>query len=180
MSNECKTFSPISRLYIPTVLWNTLGAIQKLRLQVDVGRWSKNIHYLSTFIPQIMSTQGGQVVKKKPNLVNVVCERPLTGMAEAGGQGGRTPTQILAKQRRITSCPLRFSDLAPSLQVIFKVYQISSWIFTINSRMPRTFFFLCFTLFVNSTQQILMTLLQVTSQETIETLSHLHHHFSEI
>ena len=33
-------------------------------------------------------------------------------MAEAGGQGWRTPTKIL---RRITTCLLRFSDLALTL-----------------------------------------------------------------
>ena len=28
-----------------------LGVVQKLRLQNKVDRWSKNVHFLSTFIP---------------------------------------------------------------------------------------------------------------------------------
>ena len=28
-----------------------LGVVHKLRLQYEVGRWSKNVHFLSTFIP---------------------------------------------------------------------------------------------------------------------------------
>ena len=28
-----------------------IGGVHKLRLQEDVGRWSKNIHFLLTFIP---------------------------------------------------------------------------------------------------------------------------------
>jgi len=42
-----------------------------------------------------------------------------SGMAEAGGQGGRTPPPPPIfwhnRRRRITTCPLRFSDRAPSL-----------------------------------------------------------------
>ena len=41
----------------------------------QVHRWSKNCHFLSTCIPQKMSTL---VVKTSQTLVNVVCERPLT------------------------------------------------------------------------------------------------------
>ena len=29
----------------------TLGFVHKLRLQDEVGRWSQNVHFLSTFIP---------------------------------------------------------------------------------------------------------------------------------
>ena len=32
-------------------LLSRLGVIHKLRLQDKVGRWSKNFHFLSTFIP---------------------------------------------------------------------------------------------------------------------------------
>ena len=57
----------------------TLGAIHKLRLQEEVGRWSKQ----STFCKLLYHRKckwrgvGGQI---KPNLVNVVCERPLEWM----------------------------------------------------------------------------------------------------
>jgi len=53
-----------------------LGVVHKLRLQEEVGRWSKK----STFCKPLYHRKckrrgvGGQ---KKPNLVNVVCERPL-------------------------------------------------------------------------------------------------------
>ena len=40
------------------------GVVHKLRLQDEVGRWSKNVHFLSTFIPQKMSTEGGRWSKK--------------------------------------------------------------------------------------------------------------------
>ena len=33
------------------VLKIRLGVVHKLRLQDEVGRWSKNAHFLSTFIP---------------------------------------------------------------------------------------------------------------------------------
>ena len=56
-------------------IWD-LGAVHKLRLQEEGGRWSKK----STFCKLLYHRKckrrgvGGQ---KKPNLVNVVCERPL-------------------------------------------------------------------------------------------------------
>ena len=46
-----------------------LGVVHKLRLQDEVVRWFKNVHFLSTFIPQKMS-------KKSQNFVNVICEQP--------------------------------------------------------------------------------------------------------
>ena len=52
------------------------GDVHKLRLQEEGGRWSKK----STFCKLLYHRKckrrgvGGQ---KKPNLVNVVCERPL-------------------------------------------------------------------------------------------------------
>ena len=53
---------------------NKVGAVHKLRLQEEGGRWSKK----STFCKLLYHRKckrrgvGGQ---KKPNLVNVVCER---------------------------------------------------------------------------------------------------------
>ena len=53
-----------------------LGGVHKLRLQEEGGRWSKK----STFCKHLYHRKckrrgvGGQ---NKPNLVNVVCERPL-------------------------------------------------------------------------------------------------------
>ena len=61
-------FSTLNQIPAP------LGVGHKLRLQDEVGRWSKNVHFLSTFIPQ----KEQKVVKISQNLVNVVCERPLT------------------------------------------------------------------------------------------------------
>ena len=55
-----------------------LRTVHKLRLQEEVGRWSKK----STFCKLLYHRKckrrgvGGQ---KKPNFVNVVCERPLIG-----------------------------------------------------------------------------------------------------
>ena len=37
-------FSPTDQLFC-------LGVVHKLRLQDEVGRWSKNVHFVSTFIP---------------------------------------------------------------------------------------------------------------------------------
>ena len=54
----------------------SLGAVHKLHLQEEGGRWSKR----STFCKLLYNRKckrrgvGGQ---KKTNLVNVVCERPL-------------------------------------------------------------------------------------------------------
>ena len=31
--------------------FSTFGVVHKLRLQDELGRWSKNVHFLSTFIP---------------------------------------------------------------------------------------------------------------------------------
>ena len=41
-----------------------LGVVYKLRLQDVVGRWSKNVQFLSMFIPQKLSMQGGRWSKK--------------------------------------------------------------------------------------------------------------------
>ena len=43
---------------------NWLGVVHKLRLQDEVGRWPKNVHFLSTLIPYKMSTQEGRWSKK--------------------------------------------------------------------------------------------------------------------
>ena len=46
------------------------GVVHKLHLEDKVGRWSKNVHFLSTFITQKMSTQ---VVKKQPKSCLIKC-----------------------------------------------------------------------------------------------------------
>ena len=65
-------FGPILLLYL------TLGGVHKLRLQEEEGgRWSKK----STFCKPLYHRkckQRGVGGQKKPNLVNVVCERPLS------------------------------------------------------------------------------------------------------
>ena len=39
-------------LYIVILYYTFLGGVHKLRLQEEVvGRWSKNVHFLSTFMP---------------------------------------------------------------------------------------------------------------------------------
>ena len=59
------------------------GGIHKLRLQEEGGRWLKNFTfrqrlYRSYTIRNVNG--GGWVVKKSQNVVNVVCERPQTGI----------------------------------------------------------------------------------------------------
>ena len=53
------------------------GAIHKVRLQEEGGRWSKKFTFCKLLYHRKCkwSGEGGQ---KKPNFVNVVCERPLT------------------------------------------------------------------------------------------------------
>ena len=71
--------------FLPFLL--TLGGVHKLRLQEEGGRWSKK----STFCKHLYHRKckrrgvGGQ---KKPNLVNVVCERPLTQWVEILSEAG--------------------------------------------------------------------------------------------
>ena len=55
------------------------GGVHKLRLQDEVGRWSKNVHFLSTFIPQKMSTQGGRWSKKAKILATQFVNGPQSG-----------------------------------------------------------------------------------------------------
>jgi hypothetical protein len=38
-------------LHICNLYYATDGGVNKLCLQDEVGRWSKNVHFLSTFIP---------------------------------------------------------------------------------------------------------------------------------
>ena len=54
-----------------------LGAVHKLRLQEEGGRWSKKLTFCKLLYHRKCKRRGlgGQ---KKSNLVNVVCERPLT------------------------------------------------------------------------------------------------------
>ena len=53
-----------------------LGGVHKLRLQEEVGRWSKKLIFCKHLYHRKCKRRGvgGQ---KKPNLVNKVCERPL-------------------------------------------------------------------------------------------------------
>ena len=59
-----------------------LGVVHKLRLQDKVGRWSKNVHFLSTFIPQKMSTEEGRWLKKAKILSTQFVNDPLRMPAE--------------------------------------------------------------------------------------------------
>ena len=56
---------------------NRLGAVHKLRLQKEGGRWSKKLTFCKLLYHRKCKRRGvgGQ---KKPNFVNVVCERPLS------------------------------------------------------------------------------------------------------
>ena len=63
---------------ISVIIFNLhrLRGVQKLRLQKEGGRWSKNRLFVNFHI--IENVNGGGVGgQKKPNCVNVVCERPL-------------------------------------------------------------------------------------------------------
>ena len=53
------------------------GGVHKLRLQEEGGRWSKKLSFCKLLYHRKCKRRGvgGQ---KKPNLVNVVCERPLS------------------------------------------------------------------------------------------------------
>ena len=64
--------------------------VHKLRLLDKVGRWSKNVHFLSTFI----TTVGGQ---KTQNLVNVVCERHLIDLSTGESQSDKAAHIVLSK-----------------------------------------------------------------------------------
>ena len=67
-----------------------LGGVHKLRLQEEGGRWSKKLTFCKPLYHRKCKRRGvgGQ---KKPNLVNVVCERPLNSKFE----GVKTFYQIL-------------------------------------------------------------------------------------
>ena len=54
------------------------GGVHKLRLQDEVGRWSKNVRFLSTFTSQKMSTQRGQVVIKAKIWSTQFVNSPIT------------------------------------------------------------------------------------------------------
>ena len=58
-----------------------LGAVHKLRLQEEGGRWSKKSTFLKLLYHR-KSKWRGVGSQKKPNLVNVVCERPLRVRAD--------------------------------------------------------------------------------------------------
>ena len=51
-----------------------LGGVHKLRLQDEVGRWSKNVHFVSTFIPCKMSMQGARRSKKAKTQMIFECD----------------------------------------------------------------------------------------------------------
>ena len=60
-----------------------LGGIHKLRLQEEGGRWSKKLTFCKLLYHRKCKRRGvgGQ---KKPNLVNIVCECPLTACPYRG------------------------------------------------------------------------------------------------
>ena len=84
-----------------------MGAgVHKLRLQEEGGRWSKK----STFCKLLYHRkckQRGVGGQKKPNFVNIVCERPLT--VHSGSK---------IKQGRYRNCPLFISPRILSKHVI--------------------------------------------------------------
>ena len=53
-----------------------LGAVHKLRLQEEECRWSKKLTFCKLSYHR-KCKQRGVGGQKKPNFVNVVCERPL-------------------------------------------------------------------------------------------------------
>ena len=57
--------------------FSVLGGVHKLRLQEEGGRWSKKKFFCKLLYHKKCKRRGvgGQ---KKPNFVNVVCERPLS------------------------------------------------------------------------------------------------------
>ena len=62
--------------YCSAIKWTPLGGVHKLRLQEEGGRWSKKSIFCKPLYHRRCKRRGvgGQ---KKPNLVNVVCERPF-------------------------------------------------------------------------------------------------------
>jgi len=56
------------------------GVVHKLCLQDEVGRWSKNVHFLSNFFVIENVNVRGVGGQKNQNLVIVVCERPPTAI----------------------------------------------------------------------------------------------------
>ena len=54
-----------------------LGGVHKLRLQEEGGRWSKKLTFCKLLYHK-KCKQMGVGGQKKPNFVNIVCERPLT------------------------------------------------------------------------------------------------------
>ena len=63
------------------VVFCMFGAIHKLRLQEEWGRWSKQLTFCE-LLYHIKCKRRGVGGQKKPILVNVVCERPLTGQGD--------------------------------------------------------------------------------------------------
>ena len=53
-----------------------LGAVYKLRLKEEGGRWSKKSTFCNLSYRRKCKRRGVGV-QKKPNFVNIVCERPL-------------------------------------------------------------------------------------------------------
>ena len=74
----CLNYFQIISRFDPDFIKNLiLGVVDKLRLQEEGGRWSKK----STFCKHLYHRRckrRGVGGKKKTNLVNVVCERPLS------------------------------------------------------------------------------------------------------
>ena len=51
-------FSKLCPTIIAGIITYSLRVIHKICLQEEVGRWSQNVHFLSTFIPYKISIQG--------------------------------------------------------------------------------------------------------------------------
>ena len=66
-------------LHINCCMQQQVGVVHKLSLQDKVGRWSTNVHFLSTFIPQKMSTQGGRWSKNPKILSTQYVNDPFAG-----------------------------------------------------------------------------------------------------
>ena len=64
------------RLVAYSLFCFVLGGVHKLRLQDEGGRWSKKLTFCKPLYHR-QSKRRGVGGQKKPNLVNVVCERPL-------------------------------------------------------------------------------------------------------
>ena len=77
LENIATFFASLFCVVVSKAYDERLGAIHKLRLQEEWGRWSKKLTFCKLLYHRKCKRRGvgGQ---KKTNLVKVVCERPLT------------------------------------------------------------------------------------------------------